>query len=300
MSDLFICVFVIVNTEGTMADPDGDIFGESSTIQVHAATFHNECLDKLCRVCSKRLLSAKQKKEKSRKIREVKKHQVSIKDTYGIDVASDNYENKHPRYFCHSCMMGIYNSKRNPNSQDLALKKLRFQSINDRWNAFDESVLTMDCFSCVVWTEQAKGGKGSEFIPENVDISSKPCVNEKSDSNTKENCNITGNSHTNDHGSSPTNSARQPLKEIQTPPNNQKLSGKGNETPITVPEFLQSPEPSENDDKLLYHIIKKYPRKQLIRVKTPGKVNKRHFHSLRIGHYLCRGGGGVGAKTENP
>ncbi len=202
-----------------------DISCESASTQQHSTNFHADCLKKLCRICSKRLQSVKQKYDKSRKVREVKKHQVSIKDAYGIDVSNDNCETTHPKFFCHSGMMGIYNLKRNPNSQELALKKLKFQSINDRWSVFNQSSPVSDCFACAMCTEQAKGGKIPEIISvernlldDNTGFTDMNNTSEQSQTDSKEN-GVIGPVRCSEVCSSP----RQPLKDTQTAPQSPML-----------------------------------------------------------------------------
>ncbi len=99
----------------------------------HNDQFHEECLTKLCRLCSSRLQTVSQKNAKKGRIYCVENYSGVILSNFGIDVTKDVPKKVHPPSFCNSCRTAMNNFKRNPNSHANEMKRQDVRDIICRW-----------------------------------------------------------------------------------------------------------------------------------------------------------------------
>ncbi len=229
----------------------------------HDLKTHQEILKELCRLCSCRLF-IKEKKHKAKSVRFVEKYNSLINQTFGIDVSKDDPK-RHPEKFYQACLSSMYNAKRNPNSDAFIQRWENICHIDTSWNLFDESDLS--CFACLKYNKQSVGGRPCKGI-------------DKLSSQTQENCRISDlngihcdKKQLNENESS----MKSPLKEVQNIAHEscQISEESKSKSPLdmTVKEIFEMKGPaSDVENKLLGHIISKYDKNELIKVKTKGTV----------------------------
>ena len=129
---------------------------ENENSGLHDQKFHENCLSKICRLCSARLLTSNQIKEKKGRTYPVQKYSGLIKTLFGIDVIEDQPNVVHPAQFCNGCRAAMTNYTRRPKSTTIDTKKQSVREVDDKWKQIGEHVSS--CFTCKTFTKQSKGG----------------------------------------------------------------------------------------------------------------------------------------------
>ncbi len=229
----------------------------------HDVIFHEDCLTKLCRLCSSRLNTAKKTKEKTGRIYHVKNYAVAIQSEFGIDVSKDIPGKVHPTSVCNGCRSAMKNFKRNPNSHSNVMKKQDVRDVNCRWNFIGENMSS--CFTCHTFTNQTRPGRrprpigplsdASQFIPGE----STTCITQPELPVQVPLSNLCEES-----------ALSQPSG-IEKSQDIKKAPGK-----VTVEEVMASKgPPTDLDHKLLNSLLDKFDKSNpLIEVKTGGTVSK--------------------------
>ncbi len=234
--------------KGDQSDQSDNQYSDS-----HNEEYHNDYLTQLCRLCSARLNSAKQKKEKNGRVYNVQNYAAAINTEFGINVTTDR-PGVHPSNFCNKCRTAITNFKRNPSSQCNIMKKQDIRDVNCRWNTIGENIAT--CFTCHTFIHQTKRGPRKSPPPLPVQpecIISEPApLSDITNSELHHPKNLETASYSND------NAVKSPSK-------------------ITVKEMLSSKNegpPTALDHKLLNCLLDKFDKSNpLIEIKTGGTVS---------------------------
>ncbi len=241
---------------------NSDQSGDYQYSDRHNEDYHRNYLTKLCRLCSSRLNSAKQNKEKTGRVYNVQNYAVAIKTEFNIDVTEDKPGTIHPSNFCNKCRNAMTNFKRNPNSKCNVIKRQDVLDINCRWNTVGENISS--CFTCHTYTHQTKRGPRKTPPPLPVREES-VCPDHLSD--------ITNLCE-------PTNAASPMEMHTESPyvkPLSNTQHSSVSPSKMTVAEMLASKNqgpPTALDHKLLNCLLDKFDKSDpLIEVKTGGTVS---------------------------
>lgn len=112
----------------------------------HSLENHKTCLNELCRLCGKLVISAKQKKHYPR-IRSCNELSLELMMILGLDIKKDN-ENKHSKFICVKCFTSIKTIKRRQSATSLQNAKNLFERASVIWCDFEEGKTVGDCTSC--------------------------------------------------------------------------------------------------------------------------------------------------------
>ncbi len=244
---------------------------EKQDSETHNAEFHEECLTKLCRLCSSRLNKAK----KSGRVYQVQNYAVAIKSEFDIDVSNDVPGKVHPTSLCNGCRSAIKNFKRNPSSQNNVMKKQNVRDVNSRWNKIGENCMT--CFTCHTFIFQGRPGRRAQPHSNPKEISKVTCITHSDEENTLNCDNIVNETLPCDEN---IQGLRHPLQELKNnvPIFHDKRISQEDKSPskITVNEVMDSTgPPTALDHKLFNCLLDKFDKSNpLIEVKTGGTVSK--------------------------
>ncbi len=249
---------------------------------------HEECLTKLCRLCSSRLNKAK----KPGRVYQVQSYAVAIKNEFDIDVSKDIPGKVHPCSLCNGCRSAIKNFKRNPNSQNNIMKKQDVRDINCRWNKIGED--RMSCFTCHTFIFQGQPGRRArpQFDPKYISTATR--VTHSDEENASQCNDIVDDVLLPELQSNlPYDGHIQPLRPpFQELDNDNRINQGGVKSPskMTVNEVMDSSgPPTALDHKLLNCLLDKFDKSNpLIEVKTGGTVSNylRHAHYIKIPQIL--------------
>ena len=115
-------------------------------------------LHQLCRICGRRCVNQKQKKQK-KSADKCEKFKVDILISYNININQDIYE-KHSSSICPTCLFRMKDIK--SNASETLVKKARdiAASTSDLWSTHK----TKDCMVCKTFDETAKGTRSSKLF----------------------------------------------------------------------------------------------------------------------------------------
>ncbi len=252
----------------------------------HTKEYHENSLEKLCRLCASRLKTDNQRKNKTRRKTysvENKDYAETIKQVFDIDVTKDKYfgEHKYPKNFCHACRMYMYVTRTKATPSERIDKRMEIDRINWKWNAYQESM--EECFACCTFNEQSSPGrrKKKPKPPVHTALCQK-CQADPPEA-LQEIQNILGlegterNPENQRHGNSSISFSQAP----PAPKDNQELKTSNDNVSVlnstSIQDYLDTTKGqpiSELDQKLLSCIIAKYGKQETIQVPTGGQVSK--------------------------
>lgn len=113
---------------------------------IHSEASHSNKLHELCRVCTGRSLTVKQKKLKRRKLN-CKDFFSDILLTFNVNISEDKNET-HSSSICYPCVNRIKRIKSDAGIQTIEKARNVIPSMHFLWEPFDASKRNTDCSVC--------------------------------------------------------------------------------------------------------------------------------------------------------
>ena len=127
-------------------------------MSVHSLNVHLNCVNKLCRVCSNRV----EKFERGAcRAKSCTVYAAKLFSVFAIDTSCD-IKGVHSEYFCSKCYYTLVNAYRQPGEVKDYIRpeeKREYNSINQCWKPWMETVSVSECCTCSKFTIQGRGGR---------------------------------------------------------------------------------------------------------------------------------------------
>ena len=125
-------------------------------MSAHSSNFHLSCANKLCRVCSNRV----EKFERGAcRAKACAVYAAKLLSVFAIDTSCD-IKGVQSEYFCSKCYYTLVNAPRQPGEVTDYVRpeeKKEYDSINQCWKPWMETVSLSECWSCSKFTSQGRG-----------------------------------------------------------------------------------------------------------------------------------------------